>query len=249
MRVFVAAKRSPEAEQYARKIVEESGSLGMEKVSRPEDADAIIVAGGDGTLLKYVKYGIPVLGIKFGRRSKLLEVEPEEGERALRRLIKGDYVIDEYPLLEVEMRGEKFLAFNEVALIFDGSETIVASVSFEGETITFEGDGVIIATPQGSWAWGFSATGVVVHKNVDSMELILMNPLSPLGLKAVILPPVELTVRLEDKGRDQKSKVVADGEILGYFSKAGEGFKVRKSERRAKLIRFGQPIRMLRVWR
>jgi len=135
LRVFVAAKRSPEAEQYARKIVEESGSLGMETVSRPEDADVIIVAGGDGTLLKYVKYGIPVLGIKFGRRSKLLEVEPEEGERALRRLIKGDYVIDEYPLLEVEMRGEKFLAFNEVALIFDGSETIVASVSFEGETI------------------------------------------------------------------------------------------------------------------
>ena len=249
MRVFIASKQSPEAEAYSRNLVSEAESLGIEPVKSPEEAESIIVVGGDGTLLKYVKLGLPVLGIKFGRRSKLLEVEPEQGESAIKRIVKGDYVIDEYPLLEAQVRDRRALIFNEIALVFDGAETVVGSISFGSEKINFEGDGIIVSTPQGSWAWGFSASGVIVHKNVNAIEVTFMNPIVPLGLKTLILPLEELVVKLEDKGRDQRSKVLVDGEILDYFSKTGEGFTVRKSDRRAKLVRFREPLEILKPWK
>ncbi len=182
-------------------------------------------------------------------RKLVSEVEPEQGESAIKRIVKGDYVIDEYPLLEAQVRDRRALIFNEIALVFDGAETVVGSISFGSEKINFEGDGIIVSTPQGSWAWGFSASGVIVHKNVNAIEVTFMNPIVPLGLKTLILPLEELVVKLEDKGRDQRSKVLVDGEILDYFSKTGEGFTVRKSDRRAKLVRFREPLEILKPWK
>ena len=249
LKVFLVAKASETAINYVKSMSRELRDLGLEEAKSPEDSDLIVVAGGDGTLLKYVKYGIPVLGIKFGRRSKLLEVEPEDGKTALKRFLAGDYIIDEYTLLEANIKGSSVLIFNEIALVFDGAETVYGSVSFEDNEVEFEGDGVLIATPQGSWAWSFSASNVVIHKSVNGVVLTFLNALKPMGLKSIIIPYTEIKVRLEDKGRDQKTKIIVDGEILGYLSKTGEGFTVRKSERTAKIVRFGKRLDLAKVWR
>ncbi len=249
LKAFLAAKASELALSYIKALRSELSSLGIKEVERPEDSDLIIVAGGDGTLIKYAKLGVPVLGIKFGRRSKLLEVEPEEGINAIKKILVGDYVIDEYPLLEAELSDNSTLIFNEIALVFDGAETIYGSVSFGEHKIIFEGDGVLVATPQGSWAWSFSASNIVLLKSVNSVVITFLNALTPHGLKSVVIPYVPVHVRLEDKGRDQKAKVLADGEILGYLSKTGDGFRVSKSDRTAKIIRFGRKLDLVKVWR
>mgnify|MGYP001770625677 FL=1 len=249
LKVFLVAKASETAINYIKSMSQELRDLGLEEAKSPEDSDLIVVAGGDGTLLKYVKYGIPVLGIKFGRRSKLLEVEPEDGKAALRKIMAGDYIVDEYPLLEADVKGSSVLVFNEIALVFDGAETVYGSVTFEDNEVEFEGDGVLIATPQGSWAWSFSASNVVLHKSVNGVVVTFLNAMKPMGLKSIVTPYTEIQVRLEDKGRDQKTKLLVDGEILGYLSKTGEGFRVRKSGRTAKIVRFGKRLDLAKVWR
>ena len=134
----------------------------------PEGLDVIISLGGDGTMLRAVdlayEAGVPVLGVNVGQMGYLAEVEPDDFEAALDRLVAGDYEVAERMVLEMTVvsagtaRGHWF-ALNEAVLekVHTGRLARL-EVEINGTYFTtYAADGVIVATPTGSTAYSFSA--------------------------------------------------------------------------------------------
>ena len=74
------------------------------EVKQYEDANVIIVLGGDGTLIKVAHLfgacNIPIMGVNMGTVGFLSSIEVGETEKALERLVRGEYSLDERMLLK-----------------------------------------------------------------------------------------------------------------------------------------------------
>ncbi|QKR00403.1 NAD(+)/NADH kinase [Metallosphaera tengchongensis] len=245
MRLKIISKKSPKVEPIVNKIKETASSLGF--TLDESEPDVILAVGGDGTLLKAVSYGKPIVTIKAGRRGFLMDGEPDEIGNILQRLAKGDYLVQEYPLLRATHSRGSVEVFNEVGILFDEPESILVSVNYSDVSFISEGDGVLISTPQGSTGWSMSITGV--YLGVDALEVTLVSPiLSP--VKSLIIPRTQVRLVMEDKGYEQRARVVADGEIVDLI-KTGEGLLIEPSPKRAVIYRFfkSDPVRGLLSWK
>ncbi|AAK42388.1 NAD(+)/NADH kinase [Saccharolobus solfataricus] len=234
MRVKIVSKPTSQLNYTVEKIKNISNKLGFEVVDI--DFDYVIAVGGDGTLLRAVKLGKPVIAIKAGRRGLLMDVPVDKIEDALLRLKKGDYNEEEYMLLEMVHNDKVELGFNEIGILYDRPEAIKVGISFDTERVSVEGDGVLVSTPQGSSGWGMSATNSLLYKDLNAIEIIFVNPIF-YYLRSVVIPPKSLILRLEDKGYPQTARVVVDGEVVTLI-KTNQEITVRVSQHKAKILRF-----------
>ena len=78
------------------------------------DADFVITAGGDGTLLKAARLypETPIFGINLGRLGFLAQSKPDEIENAVKKLISGEYTIEKRMMLET--KAPKTTALNDI---------------------------------------------------------------------------------------------------------------------------------------
>ncbi|MBR1737810.1 MAG: NAD(+)/NADH kinase, partial [Firmicutes bacterium] len=90
-----------------------------------ENADFLIVLGGDGTILraarKAVGYELPILGVNIGTLGYLADVERNDAYEAIEKILDYDYKIEKRMMLEVYTEegggvGEPFTVLNEVVL-------------------------------------------------------------------------------------------------------------------------------------
>jgi len=195
MRVMVSWKPKSElAEKLARhamKLLEESF---VEYCTfpdcRPCEVDGVVVVGGDGTLLYTLSEAPcetpPVLTIRAGRRAFLLDVEPHEIERAIKRFLAGEYWAEKHRRLKVN----NHLAINEVAVLTKGRRVARLNVSTDDAEVYsgFEGDGVIVSTTLGSTAYALSAGGPLVDPRAELILLVPVNPIH-LNVRTVVFPP------------------------------------------------------------
>lgn len=163
-----------------------------------EKVDALLVIGGDGTILRAVRelpdFSVPVMSVNKGVLGFLAEIAVEEAPTLLPSLLSGEGVIEERTVLCVRvMRGTtellKSFALNEAAI----SQGTIARLldlrtDISGEPLaTFHADGLIIATPTGSTAYSLAAGGPVVHPRLSALILTPINPHS-LTQKPVVIP-------------------------------------------------------------
>lgn len=145
-------------------------------------ADLAVVLGGDGTMLRLARaaarHEVPMLGVNVGHVGFMTELEPGElGE--MQKLFKGYYTIDSRMMLHVSViRGQRVVyendALNDVVLAKGAAFRVVrVCISADDEEVTrFSGDGVIIATPTGSTAYGLSAGGPVIEPRAENTVVI-----------------------------------------------------------------------------
>jgi len=149
--------------------------------------DVAISLGGDGTMLRTVDAvyacGAAVLGVNAGRLGYLAEVEPDDLDTALERLLDGRYAVEERMMLalRVESAGPaagRWWALNEVVIDKIGDVRLVrVNVDINGTFFTsYAADAMIIATPTGSTAYSFSARGPIVSPR---HRCLLLTPVSP----------------------------------------------------------------------
>ena len=174
-----------------------------------EQCKIVCAIGGDGTILSTVRRMqqkmIPVMGIHIGGLGFLSECTEENLENSLEYIFKEEYSISQRMLLEVKVKSrteedEIFYALNDIVIDHGPSGRVLkAELQVSGHYLnTYEGDGVIIATPTGSTAYSLSAGGPIIYPSIDT---ILVTPICPHSLSArpIVLQPDEvITLRFPD---------------------------------------------------
>ena len=162
-------------------------------------SDAVIVLGGDGTLLHVAgevgSSKIPILGINLGGLGFLTETTSEEIENAIEGLLQGDFEVEKRLMFNVEVRDctnellASYYALNEVVITKGPLGRMITIPTWvDGSFLTvYRGDGLIISSPTGSTAYNLSAGGPIIHPSVDA---IVLTPICPFALSArpLILP-------------------------------------------------------------
>lgn len=102
--VFHVNRDKPGADDVRRRLSALAATLGLGEVAGPEDGpDAVVVLGGDGTMLSAVHRfpGVPLLGLNLGSLGYLAGVEAPHFENALLALASGDYEVSRRTTLRV----------------------------------------------------------------------------------------------------------------------------------------------------
>jgi NAD+ kinase len=178
-----------------------------------EDAEVVIVVGGDGTLLRAAELArpaaAPLLGVNLGHVGFLAEAEPEDLAATVEVVVEQGYVVEERMTIDVLVRQNGAItastwALNEATVEKASRERMLELVTeIDGRPLSrWTCDGVVCATPTGSTAYAFSAGGPVVWPEVEALLLV---PISAHGLfrgPVVISPRSVLAVEvLGDSGR------------------------------------------------
>lgn len=194
-------------------------------------ADAAVVLGGDGTMLRIARAAaqneLPLLGINVGHVGFMTELEPAElGE--MRGLLAGKYSIDSRMMLHiaVERHGRVVYendALNDIVIAKGTAFRVVrVGISADGEEVTrFNGDGVIAATPTGSTAYGLSAGGPVIEPSAENLAVIPICAHALAAKSFVFAPERTLAITARCEGGSEVF-ISADG---------GQGFAVRPDDR------------------
>ncbi len=184
----------------------------------PGDVDCMLVLGGDGTVLQAAretkKRNIPIIGVKLGTLGYMTEIEPENLEESLERLIAGDYEQEKRMMLNgravlAEGRTEEGWALNDIVISRVGSLQIIKyKIYVNGQFLhEYNADGVIVTTPTGSTGYNLSAGGPLVEPKA---RLITLTPICPhtLNRRSIILSPEDVIEIEIPKGREERIQTV-----------------------------------------
>ena len=208
--------------------------------------DAVVALGGDGTIIHTAKraaaFDRAVLGINCGTLGFMAGLEADELEQ-LAKLIAGEYTIESRMLLEVRVSGAKerrFYALNE-AVVSRGSLSRIVELDIcnhDKPVMTYEGDGVIVATPTGSTGYSLSAGGPVVDPEVSCL---LVTPVCPHSLhcrSTIFSADAVLSVRANVE-RCPEIYLTVDGEE-GLRVGERDVVTISRADRAARLIKIKQ---------
>jgi NAD+ kinase len=206
-----------------------------------------IVLGGDGTILRaaeLVRDGTaPILGINMGHVGFLAEIERDDMDDAVGRVIARDYRVEERLALHVRVKdsGDSVIyetwALNEATVEKAARERMLEVViEIDGRPLsTFGCDGVVVSTPTGSTAYNFSAGGPVIWPTVEAIAVV---PLSAHALfaKPLVVGP-EHAVAIEVLERTNGTGILWCDGRRSHDLPPGARVVVRRSEKPVRLAR------------
>jgi len=148
-----------------------------------QDAEMVIVLGGDGTLLRAAEIarpaGAPLLGVNLGHIGFLAEAEPDDLAAAVGQVVEHRYTVEQRMTIEVTVRQDGTItagtwALNEASVEKVARERMIEVVTeIDGRPLSrWACDGVVCATPTGSTAYAFSAGGPIVWPEVEALLLV-----------------------------------------------------------------------------
>jgi NAD+ kinase len=217
--------------------------------SIPDGVDCVLVLGGDGTLLQasrdLLDTGLPLLGINLGTLGYLAEIDCQNIQMALDKLIEGDYSIEDRMMIggTVSYRDHILMtdiALNDIVIARRGRLRVVDFHIFVDDVFlcSYRADGIIVSTPTGSTGYSLSAGGPIVAPDAS---LILLTALAPhtLASRPVILPDnVAVTVELADSNvpEENTARVVFDGDT-SLSLESGSRIRIMKTEQKTRLVK------------
>lgn len=209
-----------------------------------KDAKAVIVLGGDGTMLRAAagigSHNVPLLGINLGTIGFLTEVEVSNLHEAIDRLLEGDYTLEERMMIDGEFEGKTYTSLNDVVITRAGFSRIIGLNVYVNDELldTYEADGVIVATPTGSTGYNLSAGGPIVS---PKSRAIVVTPISPHSLttKSIVFDSKDIIkIEIIKKRKTQETEAIVsfDGSNNSELS-AGDMITVKESGKKIELIK------------
>ena len=224
-------------------IINEASSYEKREIS--QQADLLIVLGGDGTLLSIARvahpHNIPILAVNLGNLGFLAEISIDELYPTLENILAGKFEIENRMLLNacIWRNGEKVEDHNVLndVVINKGvvARVINLQVLVNGQYMTsYRADGLIIATPTGSTAYSLSAGGPIIH---PSMHTLVLSPICPFTLtNRSILIPDQSIIQVKLAAEYDDVRVTLDGQE-GYDMRVGDILEIKKTKTSLQLIR------------
>lgn len=212
-----------------------------------DDLELAIVLGGDGTILRAAELvrggSAPVLGINMGHVGFLAEIEKDDMDDAVRRVIAREYRVEDRMALSVRVKDApgsvifETWALNEATVEKASRERMLEVVmEIDGRPLSSFGcDGVVISTPTGSTAYNFSAGGPVIWPTVEAIAVV---PLSAHALfaKPLVVGP-EASVAIEVLARTNGTGILWCDGRRSHELPPGARVVVRRSKVPVRLAR------------
>lgn len=209
--------------------------------------DVLFVLGGDGTILgfarQFAKTGIPILGINLGHLGFLSEAEPEDLESAVKRVLEGNYVLENRLMLEAHVHREgqvvmsQLIGLNEIGIAKGSFGRMVTCKVFVDDMHVdqYTGDGLLVSTPTGSTAYSLSCGGPIIAPHID---VILLTPICPHTLHArPLVIAADQEVRVEVSATHPELVLSIDGQNF-YDLKDNDVIHIRQSTIKTTLIKW-----------
>lgn len=206
------------------------GVEGVDPDRIPELADAVVVFGGDGTMLSVARlirgHQCPILGVNLGSLGFLTEVTLDRLYSDLRSLIDGKFKVEERCLVKATLHRrdgstEVFHALNDIVINKAAlARVVTVDAYFDQHFIaSFVADGIIISTPTGSTAYSLSAGGPIVH---PTLECLLITPICPHTLtnRPIVIPGHHELRFVLQSGKDVMLTV--DGQVGSAVAEGSE---------------------------
>jgi NAD+ kinase len=216
--------------------------LGRQEMMR--EVDLVVVLGGDGSLLGAARLSVsppvPVVGINHGSFGFLTESDKGDLYATMERILDGDYHVDHRSILSAAVKRDgkviaRSRALND-AVVTRGSvpRMLTLEAAVDGKYLaTYQGDGLIIATPTGSTAYSLSAGGPIVDPSVSA---IVVTPISSHTLASrplVLDASARVSVKADPKSDD--AILSLDGQE-NFTLQGGDVVEVARSRYKAAIV-------------
>ena len=189
---------------------------------RPDfpDTSLVVVAGGDGTILRTVHsiaaHSIPIVGVNMGRVGFMSELSVGEAAERLPDYLNGGARVERRMMLRAVVtgpNGETFLemdALNDVVVGRMGVAHLldIETVVDDEFLTTYRADAVIVSTPTGSTGYALSAGGPIFFPEALMM---MLQPVAPhTGLRDGLVLPHDTRIAIS-VGADKQASLSVDG--------------------------------------
>jgi NAD+ kinase len=175
----------------------------------PDQADIIIVLGGDGYMLEAIKThmdkNVPFYGLNYGSVGFLMNANNEEN---LLARLESSQSTQISPLIMKAITKDgaihSAMAINEVSLLRQTHQAAKIEVSIDNKIRLEEliCDGILLATPSGSTAYNLSAHGPILSIESNDLALTPISAFRPRRWKGAIInnkSEVKFNILEEDK--------------------------------------------------
>lgn len=215
MKLAFIASQTAKSQKSLNKLIKTYGQC------EPEDADVIVVLGGDGFMLQclhqFMHQSTPVFGLRRGTVGFLMNDYtvkglPERIEQAQKT------VLHPLSMKAAKVDGEvvESLAINEVSLLRQTKQSAHIAIKINGQTRIEQlvGDGVMVATPAGSTAYNLSVNGPVIPLGSDILALTPISPFRPRRWRGAIIPShAEVTFVIQNHQKRPVSATADNTEV------------------------------------
>lgn len=210
----------------------------------PKELDSMdywITLGGDGTILKLKHYyphlDVPILGINVGHLGFMADVQTADIFPSLQDFVDHKFCIQNRLILEAHHpQYPTEFACNDI-VIHRGSHPSIIQIAIHVDGAyfnTFEADGVIISTPNGSTAYSLAAGGPILS---PELEAIVITPICPHTISnRPLVISAHHQVQLQYMTADSKVEVRLDGAWLMPLE-TGESCLIKKASKEFKLVK------------
>ena len=226
------------------------GSLYDEELRRRVrrgDFDLLIIAGGDGSVLRAgnlcASSRVPILGVNLGNLGFLIQVEHDEWRGYFDKLLNGEAWIENRMMLHADhIRAGEMVgnwdASNEVVVARGQTlRPVRLSASVDGRHLTsYVADGLIASTATGSTAYALAAGGPILPPELRN---ILLVPIAAhLSVDRAVVLSEGSAVSIRVKGENAVMSIDGQPSIVLMED---DHVDVRAADVTTQFVRFGDP--------
>lgn len=223
-----------------KKTLDGSG-IHLSPAGAEHDLDCMLVLGGDKGVRNYFHHmhesEIPVLGMSESESGGFLaQIDYRELASYVKILRAQNYVIEEFPRLEVKIDGaDAYPVLNDAAVFPSKSAMLMEhTLLVNGQEVWHDNsDGIIVSTPIGSSAYSMSAGGPVLFQDSSVFEIISVNSLDV--TRRPIIVADSSTIEIDDVSSKLHCEAVLDG------------LDRRKVDKKMECTQFLPPAKIIRL--
>lgn len=189
LRMALVASGAPSAQEALRILEQRYGN------HRPDDADVIVVLGGDGFMLesmhRYMSLDTPLFGMNRGTVGFLMNAFRQDGLPA-RIAAAQQFTLHPLRMIANCEGGARLdaVAFNEVSMLRQTRQAAKLRIWINGRERLSEliCDGLLLATAAGSTAYNLSAHGPIIPIGSPLLALTPISAFRPRRWRGALLP-------------------------------------------------------------
>ena len=215
------------------------------KAEISEQADLIVVLGGDGTMLSIARHikrsDLPILGVNLGGLGFLTAITLDELFKVMKEVLAGNFSLSPRMILKVSLyRRNKLISSHNVlndVVINKGAMARIIDLKtvIDGNLVnTFKADGLIFSTPTGSTGYSLSAGGPIVYPTLNSITIAPICPHTLTNRPLIVPPEVTIETTLTSVDSDDVF-LTLDGQV-GFSLQPLDKVTITRSDHDIKLV-------------